>query len=298
MSSTSQKRIDANRANALKSTGPTSPAGRAKSRLNAVRDGLTGQVITLSDEERPIFEKLKAEYLAALKPADLEEHKLAHAIAWDTWRLDRLRATEMNMYALGDVPEVQSAGPGTPDSEPGFEPDSDPDPDGHLLETALASARTFRAESKRFERMSLYEQRLTRSLHRNRAALRELQAERQRRYEQDRKEEVLLARLEDLKDSRYESTGAPTPNGFVFSSDEINSRARRERNLEAAIFLLNNKMPWEKYGATGAGSPDLFANIPYHRPPDCIPPKIHGVSPESIALRKYYHPEEFEKRRH
>ncbi len=105
------------------------------------------------------------------------------------------------------------------------------------------------------------------------------------------------ARLEDLKDLRYQSTGQPSPNGFVFSGEEINTAAGRERNLGASIYLLSTKMPWEKYGATGSGSPDLFANIPYHRPPDCIPEKIYGVSPESIALREYWHPEEFAERR-
>ena len=49
----SQKQIDANRLNAQKSTGPTSEEGKNKSRLNAKRDGLTGQVITLSEDDLP-----------------------------------------------------------------------------------------------------------------------------------------------------------------------------------------------------------------------------------------------------
>jgi hypothetical protein len=57
----SQKQIDANRRNAKLSTGPRSESGRAKSRRNALRDGITGQIITLSDEDRRIFEQLKAE---------------------------------------------------------------------------------------------------------------------------------------------------------------------------------------------------------------------------------------------
>ena len=277
----SQKQIDANRANAQLSTGPKSITGRAKSRLNALRDGITGQVTTLSDDDRPVFEKLQAEHIAVFAPADVDELKIAHAIVWDTWRLDRLRATEMNIFAL--------------DAEP-IEGETDPDIDP-LLHTAMANAQTFRNESKRFELMSLYEQRLNRSLHRNRDALRTLQTTRKSKYERDKKEEMLLARLEDLKDLPYTAPATPTPNGFVFSSEEITAAAQRQRNLEASMFLLSNKSPWEKYGSTGAGSPDLFANLPYRMPPDCIPKKIHGISPESIALRKYYHPEEFEKRR-
>jgi hypothetical protein len=277
---TSQKQIDANRNNAKNSTGPTSVAGKCKSRLNAIRDNLTGQVITLSDRDRAVFEALKAEHVADLAPQTVSERKLADAIAWDTWRLDRLRANEMNIYALAAEPAEDDA-------------DAEADPDLH---SAISNARTARTQAKRFELMSLYEQRMTRSLHRNRHALRELQAERRRKYDRDKREEVILARFEDLKDLPYKAP-AVSPNGSVFSSEEITAAAERQRNLEATMYLLSVKAPWIKYGATGAGSPDLFAELPYRAPPDSIPQKIHGVSPESIALRKYYHPEEFQKRR-
>ena len=52
---TSEKQIEANRINALSSTGPKSPESKAKTRLNALRDGITGQVTTLSEEDRPVF---------------------------------------------------------------------------------------------------------------------------------------------------------------------------------------------------------------------------------------------------
>ncbi len=270
---TSQKQLDANRANAKKSTGPRTDDGKAITRLNAVRDNITGQIVTLSEEDRPVFEKLRAEHVADLKPQGVSELKLADAIAWDTWRLDRLRATEMNIYAQGAENATND------------------------LETAEAYTETYRNESKRFELMSLYEQRMTRSLHRNREALRELQRERERKLRIDKREEVLLARFEDLKDLPYRAPTEPSPNGSVFSSEETTKAAARQRSMEAAQYLLNTKAPWVKYGFSGAGSPDLFAELPYRTPPDCIPPKIHGVSPESIALRKFYHPEEFEPRR-
>ena len=280
MTMTSQKQIDANRANAQKSTGPKTEHGKSITRLNAVRDNITGQITTLSEEDRPIFEKLKAEYVAERAPKNLDELKLAHAIAWDTWRLDRLRASEMNLLAAG----AENAAQDDPDN---------PDP---ILRQALAEAQTYRNETDRLERLSLYEQRMTRSLHRNRHALRELQAERRRNYERDRTEEILLARFQDLKDLPYQAPETPSPNGSVFSSEEIVTAAERQRNLEALMHLLSTKAPWVKFGATG-GRPDLFAELPYRPPPDNLPQKIHGVSPESIALRKYYHPEEFEKKR-
>src|SRR6185312_12085094 len=96
---TSPKQMAANQANAQKSTGPTSAEGKSKSRLNAIRDNITGQITTLTPADRAIFETLKAEHVAALDPQTVPETKLAHAIAWDTWRLDRLRANEMNIFS-------------------------------------------------------------------------------------------------------------------------------------------------------------------------------------------------------
>jgi hypothetical protein len=278
---TSQKQIEANRNNAKKSTGPNTPEGKSKSRLNAIRDNITGQITTLTDADRAVFEKLKAEHVASLAPQTVSELKLAHAIAWDTWRLDRLRAAEMNIFALAaenpDLAEVEE------------ETDQE-------LQSATSDANVYLTQARRLELTSLYEQRMNRSLHRNRAELQDLQTARRRNYETDRKEEILLARFEDLKDKPYQAPTIPSRNGSVFSSEEISRAAERQRNLEAAQYLLNNKAPWVKYGSTGAGSPDLFAELPYRTPPDCIPPKIHGVSPESIAIRKFYYPEEFEKR--
>lgn len=283
---TSAKQIAANRLNAQKSTGPRSATGKEKCRLNAIRDNTTGQILTLSDRDRSVFEKLKAEHVADLAPQTVSERKLADSIAWDTWRLDRLRANEMNIYAL--AAERSS----NPDPEADNNNDAEAD-----LQTAISNARTARIQAKRFELMSLYETRMARSLQRNRQALHELQAERRRNREMDKREEVVLARFQDLKDLPYQAPEKPSPNGSLFSSEEITTAAERQRNLEATMYLLHTKAPWIRYGATGAGSPDLFAELPYRTPPDSIPQKIHGVSPESIALRKFYHPEEFEKRR-
>ena len=279
---TSQKQIEANRANAQKSTGANTPEGKAKTRLNAIRDNITGQITTLNDADRAIFETLKAEHVASLAPETVSELKLAHAIAWDTWRLDRLRAAEMNIFA--------QAAENLDLNEPEEETDEE-------RNTATSNANVFLTQARRLELTSLYEQRMTRSLHRNRAELHDLQAERRRQYETARNEEILLARLEDLKDKAYHAPSTPSRNGSVFSSEEITQAAERQRNLEASQYLLNNTAPWVKYGSTGSGSPDLFAQLPYRTPPDCIPAKIHGISPESIAVRKFYYPEEFTKKR-
>ena len=195
--------------NALRSTGPRTPEGKNAVRLNAIRDGITGQVTTLSDEDRPVFETFKTSSSPTSTP-DPMELSLANAIAWDTWRLNHLRAVEMNIYALG--PEhpaivVESAAPD--------------------LRAAVAQALAFATDSARLGLMSLYEQRLTRTLHKNLASLREIQAERKLACQHDLDEEITIARGCDFEGSTYQAPAAPTPNGFVFSTDEVRAAARR-----------------------------------------------------------------------
>ena len=54
--SISEAKLAANRANAVKSTGPVTAEGKAKSSLNAVKTGLTGRTILLSTEEAAVYE--------------------------------------------------------------------------------------------------------------------------------------------------------------------------------------------------------------------------------------------------
>ena len=138
--------------------------------MNAMRDGITGQVITLSEEDRPIFEQLKAELIADFAPKTTMELRLASSIAQDTRRLDHLRAVEMNLYALGTQ-----------------DPDCDIECDGPQLHTAMSGALTFVKQSKKMGLLSIYEQRLNRSIHgKNMDKLAELrQTEHKRNYEHD-----------------------------------------------------------------------------------------------------------------
>jgi hypothetical protein len=230
----SQKQIDANRENARKSTGPRSENGKATTRLNAMRDGFTGQVTTLSDEDRPIFENFKSQFIADLAPKTTLELSLANSIAWDTWRLNHLRAVEANMYALGaNSPERIVACD---------------DPQVHA---AMSAAMTFSSEAPKFALMSIYEQRMNRSIHKNLATLRDLQAERKRNHKHDRAEEVLLARYSDIKGLTYHAPSAPSQNGSVFSNDEIFAAANRLTTLKVAQNTLRREVTKVQYaGAT------------------------------------------------
>src|SRR5471032_1684674 len=64
----SEKQLAANRANAEKSTGPQTPEGKNRSKLNAVRHNLTGQVAALTEPDRVAFNAFSQDLIRDLDP--------------------------------------------------------------------------------------------------------------------------------------------------------------------------------------------------------------------------------------
>jgi hypothetical protein len=78
----SDKQLEANRANAQKSTGPKTEQGKRRSSLNAVRHGLAGQLVVLPEEDLAAFQQYSAKIVASFN--DLQgalERSLAEEIA-------------------------------------------------------------------------------------------------------------------------------------------------------------------------------------------------------------------------
>src|SRR3984885_14055201 len=131
---TSEKQIEANRANAQHSSGPKTDAGRKRSRMNALRHGLTGQVTTMTEEDRAAHDVLSKALIQDLAPEGAMEIQLAQRVATDSWRLNRISAVEDNLFALG-----------LHDKEGKFCPDN------QQIDAALTTARVFTAESKQLQ---------------------------------------------------------------------------------------------------------------------------------------------------
>src|ERR1017187_8577406 len=94
-------RATINRENSLKSTGPKTEAGKQKSSLNALRHGLTGQTVVLPTEDLTAYEKFTQNFHTDLKPVGALEIQLVQSLADDAWRLNRAKAMETNLFALG-----------------------------------------------------------------------------------------------------------------------------------------------------------------------------------------------------
>jgi hypothetical protein len=94
---TSEKQIEANRRNALKSTGPKTDDGKARSSMNALRHGLTAGQVVLPHEDEDDYETLREGMLESYAPADAAELAIVEELVNAYWRLMRLHRVE-NRY--------------------------------------------------------------------------------------------------------------------------------------------------------------------------------------------------------
>jgi hypothetical protein len=209
----SEKQIEANRNNALLSHGPVTDAGRKRSSLNALRHGITGQLTTMTDEDRTAHDNFTQPLIHDLAPKGAMETQLAQRIATDSWRLNRISAVEDNLFALG---QLQNGGQACPDVP--------------QIDAALTSARTFTLESKQLQLLTLYEQRINRSIQKNLAMLKQLQATRKQVLQAAMKEAAALLKLSEMRGMEY----FPEKDGFVFSTSEIHAAIDRQQRLERA----------------------------------------------------------------
>jgi hypothetical protein len=209
----SNQQLDANRRNALLSPGPHTEAGRNRSRMNALRHGITGQVTTMTDEDRAAHDQFSNALMQDLAPDGAMETQLAQRVATDSWRLNRISAIEDNLFALG---QLQNGGQACPDVP--------------QLDAALTDARVFTLESKQLQLLTLYEQRINRAIQKNLAMLQSLQATRKAEREAAMQEAAVLLKLSEMKGLEYD----PAKDGFVFSTAEIHSAIDREQRLQRA----------------------------------------------------------------
>src|ERR1700722_6133386 len=82
-------------------TGPTSAAGTQRTRLNAYKHGLTGQIHLLTAEEQTAFVAHCKTICETLAPVGALEIDIAQTIAEDRWRLKRARGIESGIGAAG-----------------------------------------------------------------------------------------------------------------------------------------------------------------------------------------------------
>ena len=172
---TSTAQVEANRANAQKSTGPRTAEGKAVAAQNAVRHGLLAKEVVVRGEDPGEFELYRQQMLEELAPAGLMEETLAQRIVGLSWRLRRAERLQAMAY---DKIETKSERP---------DPTMSPEDAGKLLAflvkenmrcPAPASPPPGRRavldfnQERVLDRLLVYERRIEHSLYRTMAELR------------------------------------------------------------------------------------------------------------------------------
>ena len=108
----SLKQIEANRGNALKSTGPTTQEGKERSRCNAVRHGLTAETVIADLEDADDYQAFEAAVIADYDAQTAVERELVLRLASVLWRLRRAIGIESGIFesvAKNDDPQTNPA---------------------------------------------------------------------------------------------------------------------------------------------------------------------------------------------
>jgi hypothetical protein len=145
----SERQLAANRANAQKSTGPASEAGKSVSKYNSLRHGLNSFLVCLPSEEKEMYEDIRAEYHAYFHPDNIVTRGMVDDLASTRWRLLRIIRAE-NALVREQMAKMRAHNEKTYDQL------------SIEVETAIA-IKALADESKVSERMDRYEARLQRN---------------------------------------------------------------------------------------------------------------------------------------
>jgi len=203
-------RIEINRANAQHSTGPKTPEGKNHSSLNALRHGLTGQIVVMPTEDLAAYRQHLKSFTDELNPKGAIEAHLVQALADTSWRLNRVAALETNLLTLGIANSIS--------------PITDAP---NQVQDAFSIVASLESQSKALSNLSLHSQRLSRQFERTVAQLRELQKARRMKEDSDLDDLLDITEMYEEKEETYD----PSEDGFVFSEDQIDNAIRR-RNRE------------------------------------------------------------------
>jgi len=209
-------RNEINRANAQHSTGPKTEAGKERSSLNALRHGLTGQIVVMPTEDLNAYRSHLKSFTGEYNPKGATEANLVQALADCSWRLNRVAALETNLLTLGVTHETPIAD--APEQ----------------IQDAFSIVAALESQSKALSNLSMHSQRLSRQFERTVAQLRDLQETRQAKEKQELDRLVDIIKMYKSKGETYD----PSADGFVFSDQQIKEsiQARNREHLASKAY--------------------------------------------------------------
>ena len=213
---------------------PTSTSTQPRDRraYSNLKHGLTGRVYLFGEAEQAAYDQLSRGLHESLTPANELECQLVKSLVDDRWRLARAATLESAIFA--EAAEKFAADP--------EQATGDPD-----LDRALSDGRTWIAEAKNLNLLTLYESRIGRRFDRTLADLRKLQAERKAALAEAIEEAALLSHHARSKGETYNPAEAFEARDFEFSAVEIGRMVDRWLRLqEAKKFAAETRKPLRK----------------------------------------------------
>jgi hypothetical protein len=216
--SISEARLAANRANALLSTGPKSPTGKASSSRNATTTGMTTRDALLPNEDADAYHARLADFRKLYKPAGPLETALVQSIADTTWRLARVPRLEAAILTAAEHTLAAEC------------VDQNP-----LIRDTMISAKAFLANERQLRNLYLQEARLRRQRDKDIADLHEAQKIRNKTERDDLEvaAKLYLAAQHDRRPFH------PADHGFDFSNSDIEDFLKGVRAARIAHSTLD-----------------------------------------------------------
>jgi hypothetical protein len=104
----SEKKVEANRQNAKKSSGPKTEMGKMNAKMNARKDGVFCHQLSISDGDRPEYNSLRADLFAQLQPSTALQALVFDGLVSAAWRCSQAIRRETHQLineVLDDMPE-------------------------------------------------------------------------------------------------------------------------------------------------------------------------------------------------
>jgi len=187
--------------------------------LTGYRDPVTRQVMLMTPDTCPEYQKFKKAYVASFKTVDMVEEQLAHSIADAQWRLNQIRALQNNLFAL------ELSYPVKIDIE---EPNA---------KAAAHSAQRIPRKAPTLRELSMYEQRIHKQFHNDLQALRDMIAARHTEENETLDQAAQLLKLEKSKTPKGAALKyCPSQDGYAHPIEVVEKHLHiRDRRREARM---------------------------------------------------------------
>ncbi len=206
--------LAANFMNAQKSTGPNTKNGKSRSKLNAVKHGLSAQTVLLPNEDALAYKELCQKYRVHYRPADFAEETVVQQIADTAWRLGRCFALSENVFSVGHITGDGNILMGDP-----------------LLHAAVTAPRVLRNNVPSLEAVSRATSRLDRTLKSAMEHLAAMQRDRRAREFQNLEIAAAVRKYSKTMNKPF----IPSEFGSVLTIEKVDTHIQRQFLINSAL---------------------------------------------------------------